>query len=82
MKQIAAVTADDNILSLAWSGDSLAATPSTGEILVLDAASRKGSALDGHGAGNGEPAWFRGRSPGLNNLDRTAPDARGRGYVA
>ena len=60
MKQIAAVTADDNVLSLAWSGDSLAATPSTGEILVLDAASRKGSALDGHGPGNGESAWFRG----------------------
>ena len=60
MKQIAAVTADDNVLSLAWSGDSLAATPSTGEILVLDAASRKGSALDGHGPGNGDSAWFRG----------------------
>ena len=60
MKQLAAVTADDNILSLAWSGDSLAATPSTGEILILDAASRKGSALDGHGAGNGESTWFRG----------------------
>jgi len=60
MKQIAAVTADDNILSLAWNGESLAATPSTGAILVLNAASRKGSALDGHGAGNGESAWFRG----------------------
>ena len=60
MKQIAAVTADDNILSLAWSGDLLAATPSTGEILILDAASRKVSLLDGHGLGNGESAWFRG----------------------
>ena len=60
MKQIAAVTADDNILSLAWCGDSLAATPSTGEILVLDAAGRNGSALAGHGAGNGESAWFGG----------------------
>ena len=60
MKQIAAVAADDNILSLAWSGDSLAVTPSTGEILLLDAASRKGSSLDGHGLGNGESAWFGG----------------------
>jgi len=60
MKQIAAVTADDNILSLAWSGDTLAATPSTGEILILDAASKMGSSLGGHGAGNGEPAWFGG----------------------
>ena len=60
MKQIAAITADDNILSLAWKGDLLAATPSTGAILVLDAAGRKGSSLDGHGLGNGESAWFRG----------------------
>ena len=60
MKQIAAVAADDNILSLAWSGDSLAATPSTGEVLILDAASRKGSSLAGHGLGNGESAWFGG----------------------
>ncbi|MFA7235187.1 MAG: WD40 repeat domain-containing protein [Terrimicrobiaceae bacterium] len=60
MKQIAAVTADDNILSLAWGGDSLAATPSTGEILTLDAASREAAALGGHGLGNGESAWFRG----------------------
>ena len=60
MKQIAAITADDNILSLAWEGDLLAATPSTGGILVLDAASRKGTSLDGHGLGNGESAWFRG----------------------
>ena len=60
MKQIAAVTADDNILGLAWGGDLLAATPSTGEILVLDAAGRKGSALAGHDLGNGESAWFRG----------------------
>lgn len=60
MKQIAAVTADDNVLSLAWEGDLLAATPSTGAILVLDAAGRKGSSLDGHGLGNGESAWFRG----------------------
>ena len=60
MKQIAAVTADDNILSLAWGGDLLAATPSTGAILILDAAGRKGSSLDGHGLGNGESAWFRG----------------------
>ena len=60
MKQIAAVTADDNILSLAWGGDLLAATPSSGAILVLDAAGRKGSSLDGHGLGNGESAWFHG----------------------
>ena len=60
MKQIAAVTADDNILSLDWNGDSLAVTPSTGDILILDIASRKGSSLDGHGAGNGESAWFGG----------------------
>jgi len=60
MKQLAAVTADDNILGLAWGGDLLAATPSTGAILVLDAADRKGSSLDGHGLGNGESAWFRG----------------------
>ena len=60
MKQIAAVMADDNILSLAWGGDSLAATPATGGILILDAASRQGSSLDGHGLGNGESAWFRG----------------------
>jgi WD40 repeat protein len=60
MKQIAAITADDNILSLAWNGDTLAATPSTGGILILDAASRKGSSLDGNGLGNGESAWFHG----------------------
>jgi WD40 repeat protein len=60
MKQLAAITADDNILSLAWHGDSLAATPSTGGILVLDAANRKGTTLDGHGLGNGESAWFQG----------------------
>jgi WD40 repeat protein len=60
MKQIAAITADDNILSLAWGGDLLAVTPSTGGILVLNAAGRKGTSLDGHGLGNGESAWFRG----------------------
>ena len=60
MKQIAAITADDNILSLAWGGDLLAVTPSTGAILVLDAAGRKGTSLDGHGLGNGESAWFHG----------------------
>jgi WD40 repeat protein len=60
MKQIAAITADDNILSLAWGGDLLAVTPSTGAILVLDAAGRKGTSLDGHGLGNGESAWFYG----------------------
>lgn len=60
MKQIAAVTADDNIVSLAWGGDSLAATPSTGEILILDAASREVSSLGGHGLGNGDSAWFHG----------------------
>jgi WD40 repeat protein len=60
MKQIAAVTADDNVLSLAWGGDALAATPSTGDILILDAASRETAALAGHGLGNGEPAWFGG----------------------
>ena len=60
MKQIAAVTADDNILSLAWGGDSLAVTPSTGGILILDAAGRKGASLVGQSLGNGESAWFRG----------------------
>ena len=60
MKQLAAVTADDNIVSLAWGGDSLAATPSTGEILILDAASREVSSLGGHGLGNGDSAWFHG----------------------
>ncbi|MCX6971949.1 MAG: WD40 repeat domain-containing protein [Verrucomicrobia bacterium] len=60
MKQFAAVTADDNIISLAWGGDSLAATPSTGEILILDAASREVSPLGGHGLGNGDSAWFHG----------------------
>lgn len=58
VKQISAVTADDNILSLAWGGDSLAATPSTGGILILDAASREVATLGGHGLGNGESAWF------------------------
>jgi WD40 repeat protein len=60
MKQIATLTADDNILSLAWGGDLLAATPSTGSILVLDSVGRSGTSLDGHGLGNGESAWFRG----------------------
>jgi len=60
MKQIAAVTAEDNILSLAWCGDELAATPATGDILVLDAGGQKGRSMDGHGLGNGESAWFGG----------------------
>lgn len=58
VKQIGEVKADDNIVGLAWDGDSLAATPSTGGILILDAASREVATLAGHGLGNGESAWF------------------------
>ncbi len=60
MNQLGAVTADDNILSLAWNEDALAATPSTGGILILDAASRSVTKLPGHGLGNGESAWLSG----------------------
>ena len=60
MKQLGSVTAEDHILGLAWGGDSLVATPSTGKILVLDAANRSVSSLDGHELGNGESAWFGG----------------------
>ncbi len=61
MKQIGSVQADDNILHLAWSGDLLAATPVTGEILVLDLVTRDVIAQPGHGLGNGDSAWFGGR---------------------
>lgn len=60
MKQLGSVTADDNILSLAWGGEVLAATPSTGDILLLDAGKKEVKPLDGHGLGNGESAWFQG----------------------
>lgn len=58
MKQLGSVTADDNVLSLAWSGDILAVTPSTGDVLILDAANRSVSKYGGHGLGNGDSAWF------------------------
>ncbi len=60
MKQICSVTAGDNILSLAWNGDVLAATPSTGDILLIDAAARSVSSQSGQGLGNGDSAWFGG----------------------
>lgn len=60
MKQIGAARADDNILHLAWEGDRLAATPVTGEVLVLDLSTREVTGLAGHGMGNGESAWFAG----------------------
>ncbi|TSA29905.1 MAG: WD40 repeat domain-containing protein [Verrucomicrobiaceae bacterium] len=61
MKQIGSVRADDNILHLAWNGDLLAATPVTGEILVLDLVTRDVRGHPGHGLGNGDSAWFDGR---------------------
>jgi len=60
MKQIGSVQADDNILHLAWNGDVLAATPVTGEILMLDLVTRDVSGHPGHGPGNGDSAWFGG----------------------
>lgn len=68
MKQLGSVTADDNILSLAWCGEALAATPSTGDILVLNVANRSVSTHDGHGLGNGDSAWFGG-SPATCGFD-------------
>jgi WD40 repeat protein len=61
MKQLGSVQADDNILHIAWEGDTLAATPVTGDILVLDIASRDVVSHPGHGLGNGDSAWFGGK---------------------
>lgn len=60
MKQIGAIRADDNVLHLAWDGDLLAATPVTGEILVLNLATRDVTGHPGHDLGNGHSAWFGG----------------------
>lgn len=60
MKQIGAVQADDNVLHLAWDGDRLAATPATGDVLVVDLETRDVVSHPGHGVGNGASAWFAG----------------------
>jgi hypothetical protein len=61
MKQLGSTKADDIVAHLAWSGDLLAATPSTGDILVLDLAGRDVRPHPGHALGNGDSAWFGGR---------------------
>ena len=60
MKRLSSITADDNVLSLAWQDDLLAVTPSTGEISIIDLADQKLSTLPEHALGNGESAWFGG----------------------
>jgi len=61
MKQIGSVQGDDNILHIAWNGDFLAATPVTGDILVLNMATRDVVSHPGHGLGNGDSAWLGGQ---------------------
>lgn len=58
MKRLANLQADDHILSLAWCGEKLAATPATGEIILLDLEDRSVSRVPGHEPGNGESCWF------------------------
>lgn len=60
MKQLLSLSADDNILSLAWDGDCLAATPATGDIFAINVAEKKLSKLPGHPNGSGHSAWFEG----------------------
>jgi len=61
MNQLGSTRADDNVAHLAWNGDLLAATPVTGDILVLDIATRDVGSRPGHGLGNGDSAWFGGQ---------------------
>ena len=62
MKNIGTLRAADHILHLAWTpaGDSLAITPSTGDILVADATAGIIQKFPAHGMGNGASAWFHG----------------------
>lgn len=52
-KKLWAVEADDHALALAWDGDNLLVTPSTGSMLLLDAGGGITAKLPGHGLGNG-----------------------------
>ncbi len=51
-----ALEASDHILSLAWLGEQLVVTPSTGTFLLLDRAGEAVAGFADHGLGNGIPA--------------------------
>ena len=52
-KKLWAAEADDHALALAWDGENLLVTPSTGSMLLLDAGGGITAKLPGHGLGNG-----------------------------
>ncbi|HEU4678870.1 MAG TPA: hypothetical protein VFS35_05075 [Terrimicrobiaceae bacterium] len=51
-----ALEATDHILALAWSGEQIVVTPSTGMLLLLDQAGEAIAGFADHGLGNGTPA--------------------------
>ena len=55
-KKLWGLEASDHILALAWCGDALVVTPSTGIILLIDEEGKAVAGFAGHGLGNGASA--------------------------
>jgi len=59
IRKIDAIETGDHVLSLAWSGDYVAVTPATGEIVLAHRSGQRVAEYPAHGLGNGASA-FRG----------------------